>query len=238
MFATTVFSPAFLRASAAAYAVFQKFLMAAGLLFMIGLVSLQTGHTGLIESLKSLLPAAEAMENPAPDVVATSEAEILESATGQSAPELNPKMQAALDYVAKRYRVSNEALEPIFATAQAAGKEERIDPLLIIAVIGIESGFNPFSQSVVGAKGLMQVMPNFHMDKLPEEANDSAFLDPVTNVQVGAKVLRESIRRFGGIENGLQQFAGALNDPDRRYASKVLAEKQRLDKAVQQRQKT
>jgi hypothetical protein len=87
---------------------------------------------------------------------------------------------------------------------------------------------------VVGAKGLMQVMPNFHMDKLPGEADASAFLDPVTNVQVGARVLRESISRFGGIETGLQQFGGALNDPDRRYASKVLAEKQRLDKAAQQ----
>ena len=146
-------------------------------------------------------------------------------------------MQAALDYVSKRYHVSNEALEPIFATAQSTGKELKIDPLLIIAIIGIESGFNPFSQSVVGAKGLMQVMPNFHMDKLPDEADDSAFLDPVTNVQVGTKVLHESIRRFG-FENGLQQFAGALNDPDRRYATKVLAEKQRLDKAAQQRQKT
>jgi soluble lytic murein transglycosylase-like protein len=86
---------------------------------------------------------------------------------------------------------------------------------------------------VVGAKGLMQVVPRFHMDKLPEEADRSAFLDPVTNVQVGARVLHESIRRFGGIESGLQQFGGALNDPDRRYASKVLAEKQRLEQAVQ-----
>jgi len=148
------------------------------------------------------------------------------------------EMQAALDYVSKRYHVSTDALEPIFATAQSTGKELKIDPLLIIAIIGIESGFNPFSQSVVGAKGLMQVMPNAHMDKLPDEADDSAFLDPVTNVQVGTKVLHESIRRFGGIENGLQQFAGALNDPDRRYATKVLAEKQRLDKAAQQHRRT
>ena len=79
----------------------------------------------------------------------------------------------------------------------------------------------------------MQVMPRFHMDKLPEEADQSAFLDPVTNVQVGAKVLKESIRRNGGIEGGLQQFAGASSDPDRRYSSKVLAEKQRLEQAAQ-----
>jgi hypothetical protein len=79
----------------------------------------------------------------------------------------------------------------------------------------------------------MQVVPRFHMDKLPEEADRSDFLDPVVNVQVGAKVLKESIRRFGGLESGLQQFGGAMNDPDRRYSTKVLAEKQRLEQAVQ-----
>ena len=225
MFATTVFPPAFQRASFAVYALLQKFLMVAGLVFLIGLVGIQAGHSGLIEGLKTLMPSTEVSEVETEDI----EAPVEPSAP----PVLNPKMRGALDYVSKRYRVSTEALEPIFVTAQSTGKELRIDPLLIIAVIGIESGFNPFSQSVVGAKGLMQVVPRYHMDKLPEEADRSAFLDPVTNVQVGAKVLHESIRRSGGVENGLQQFGGALNDPDRRYATKVLAEKQRLEQAAQ-----
>lgn len=225
MFATTVFPPAFQRASFAVYALFQKFLMVAGLVFLIGLFGIQAGHSGLIDGLKSLMPSTETTD--------VDEEEIAAPVEQTEAPVLNPKMRGALDYVSKRYRVSTEALEPIFATAQSTAKELRIDPLLIIAVIGVESGFNPFSQSVVGAKGLMQVMPRYHMDKLPEEADRSAFLDPVTNVQVGAKVLHESIRRSGGLENGLQQFGGALNDPDRRYASKVLAEKQRLEQAAQ-----
>jgi hypothetical protein len=62
-------------------------------------------------------------------------------------------------------------------------------------VIGIESGFNPFSQSVVGAQGLMQVMPRFHKDKLPRMLASCPSFDPLTNVQVGAKVLKESIHR-------------------------------------------
>lgn len=225
MFATTVFPPAFQRASFAVYALLQKFLMAAGLVFLIVLAGIQTGHSGLIEGLQSLMPSTDASAVETEEVEAPVESSV--------PPALNPKMRGALDYVSKRYRVSTEALEPIFATAQSTGKELRIDPLLIIAVIGIESGFNPFSQSVVGAKGLMQVVPRYHMDKLPEEADRSAFLDPVTNVQVGARVLHESIRRSGSLENGLQQFGGALNDPDRRYAAKVLAEKQRLEQAAQ-----
>ena len=130
------------------------------------------------------------------------------------------------------------ALLPIFATAQSAGRELRLDPLLIVAVIGVESGFNPFSQSVFGAQGLMQVVQRFHLDKLPEEADKSAFREPVIKVQVGARVLEESIRRNGGLENGLQQFGGAINDTSRRYSIKVLAEKQRLEQAPQRQRAT
>jgi hypothetical protein len=226
MFATTVFPPAVLRAAFALLALLQKFLMAAGLVFLTGLVGLQAGHSGLLEGLKTLIPSTELTD------VEEDAREFMPSA-GESTPVLSPRMRGALGYVSRRYRVSTEALEPIFATAQASGKELRIDPLLIIAVIGVESGFNPFSQSVVGAKGLMQVVPRYHLDKLPEEADRLAFLDPVTNVRVGAKVLHESIRRSGGVETGLQQFAGAPNDLERRYSSKVLAERQRLEQAAQ-----
>jgi len=213
-----------LRVSSVVYVLAQKFLMVAGLLFVLGLIGIQAGHAGLIDGLKSLVSPAEAV---------VAEQEVLEVAPVEEVVvALNPRMRGALDYVSRRYHVSTDALQPIFATAQAVGRDLHLDPLLIIAVIGVESGFNPFSQSVVGAQGLMQVMPGIHKDKLPEEADQSAFLDPVTNVQVGAKVLKESIRRNGGIEGGLQQFAGAANDPDRRYSSKVLAEKQRLEQAA------
>jgi len=224
MFTTTFHLPAMLRVSTVILALLQKFLMVAGLVFVMGLIGLQTGNLGLLDGLKSLLPSASAavVEEDVPEVPAAEE----------SVAALNPRMRGALDYVSRRYRVSTEALQPIFATAQVVGRELHLDPLLIIAVIGVESGFNPFSQSVFGAQGLMQVVPRFHMDKLPEEADRSDFLDPVINVQVGAKVLKESIRRFGGLESGLQQFGGAVNDPDRRYSTKVLAEKQRLEQAV------
>jgi len=213
-----------LRVSTVIYALLQKFLMVAGFVFVLGLIGLQTGNLGLLDGLRSLLPSASAavVEGDVPEVPAVEE----------SAAALNPRMRGALDYVSRRYRVSTEALQPIFATAQVVGRDLHLDPLLIIAVIGVESGFNPFSQSVFGAQGLMQVVPRFHMDKLPEEADRSDFLDPVVNVQVGAKVLKESISRFGGLESGLQQFGGNLNDPDRRYSTKVLAEKQRLEQAA------
>jgi len=222
MNASTVFLPALQRISALILGLFQKFLMLAGLLFIAGLVGVQSGRLDLEGSLvQQILSVAAAAEDIEPGDVAEADVSL----------SLDPRLQGAMDYVSRRYRVSTEALEPVFATAQDVGRELHIDPLLIIAVIGVESGFNPFSQSGFGALGLMQVVPRFHQDKLPGEG--ASFLDPVTNVQVGARVLKESIRRSGGLEQGLQQFGGALGDASRRYAAKVLAERQRLEQAVQ-----
>lgn len=229
MVATTLVPPAMSKVTSAVLTLIQKALMLSGLVLLVGLFGLYNGHTAFVEGLKSVLPKsvllAEEEVDDEPDVTAET--------TEIKSEALSPRMRGALDYVSKRYHVSNAALQPIFATAQVAGRELRLDPLLIIAVIGVESGFNPFSQSVVGAQGLMQVVPRFHLDKLPSDAGELPFFDPQTNVQVGAKVLKESIHRNGGLESGLQQFGGAANDPDRRYASKVLAERQRLEQAAQ-----
>ena len=148
---------------------------------------------------------------------------------------LSPRMRAALGYVAQRYRVSADALRPIFHAVQSTSQELSLDPLLIVAVIGVESRFNPFSQSVMGAQGLMQVIPRFHKDKLPANAGKAPLLDPVTNVRVGSLALEEAIRRNGGLMEGLQQFAGATRDEDQTYATKVLSEKQRLEDAANRR---
>ena len=157
-----------------------------------------------------------------------------EAAPLTTAPVLSPQMQNALSYVQRRYKVSPEALTPVFEVAQMIGTERRIDPLLILSIIAIESRFNPFAESSMGAKGLMQVIPRFHTDKLPVGANERSLLDPVINVQVGVKVLEEAIRRKGGLEAGLQQYAGS-SDPDGAYAAKVLAEKGRLEQAARRK---
>ena len=231
MFATTLFHPVMSRFTATVLTLIQNLLMVSGLVMIIGLFGLHQGNTDFVEGFKSLLPKHlfQAEESVEPPEAETETDPIVD----EKSEALSPAMRGALNYVSKRYRVSTDALQPIFATAQEAGRELRMDPLLIIAVIGVESGFNPLSQSVVGAQGLMQVMPRFHKDKLPSDAGELPFFDPLTNVQVGAKVLKESIRRNGGIEPGLQQFAGAINDPARRYATKVLAEMQRLEQAGQ-----
>lgn len=141
---------------------------------------------------------------------------------------LSAEMERVRDYVARRYRVSSVALEPVLAAAEHRGRSSGIDPLLIVAVMAIESSFNPLAVSSMGAQGLMQVIPRFHMDKIGENRRKDALFDPLLNVRVGTEVLVEGLRRFGSLQTALQYYGGALSDPEAGYANKVLAMKRRL----------
>jgi hypothetical protein len=154
------------------------------------------------------------------------------------ASTLAPTMKAALGIVVQRYRVSPEALKPVFEAVQSVARERDLDPLLLIAVISIESRFNPYSQSPMGAQGLMQIIPRFHLDKVPPAAGEQPFLDPLTNVRIGAQILQEAIQRQGGLIEGLQYYAGAADDEDKTYASKIMAERLRLEPSARRKDAT
>lgn len=187
------------------------------------------GIASTLDGIRSLVSAIPNLSLSAAAPALSREAERLPSS-------LTPAMKAALDYVVQRYRVSADALQPVFEAAQSAGRERQLDPLLLIAVISIESRFNPFSQSPMGAQGLMQIIPRYHQDKVQTVAVERPFLDPVSNVKIGAQILHEAIRRQGGLMEGLQYYAGAIDDDEQVYANKVLAEKLRLEQASRRRE--
>jgi soluble lytic murein transglycosylase-like protein len=141
-----------------------------------------------------------------------------------------PKQQAAVAFwLSKKYRVAPEPLSALVAEAYEIGAHSKLDPTLILAVMAVESGFNPFAQSPVGAQGLMQVMTGVHRDKYENFGGKLAAFDPVTNLRVGVKVLQECIQRAGSLHDGLKYYVGAANvGDDGGYADKVMAEHARL----------
>jgi len=146
----------------------------------------------------------------------------------------HPHHQALADFLSKRYRVSSEAVERFIRLAYAAGQMTKLDPLLILAVMAVESSFNPIAESGMGAKGLMQVIPQFHQDKLKTaQGGELNVLDPETNIMVGAKVLREYAAKTGGdYVAALGLYGGTGPAPGNPYASKVLSERERLEDFV------
>ena len=132
------------------------------------------------------------------------EPEASERATAANPKDL-PKEQAAVAFwLSKKYRVAPEPLSVLVAEAYDIGERAKIDPTLILAIMAIESSFNPFAQSSVGAQGLMQVMTRVHTDKYQSFGGHFAAFDPVSNLRVGVKVLQECIARAGSVEGGLR----------------------------------
>ncbi|MDO9405645.1 MAG: lytic transglycosylase domain-containing protein [Polaromonas sp.] len=162
-------------------------------------------------------------------VVGYTEPDAIDRATASNPKDL-PKQQAAVAFwLSRKYKVAPEPLSVLVAEAFEIGQEAKLDPTLILAIMAIESGFNPFAQSPVGAQGLMQVMTKIHHDKYENFGGRLAAFDPVTNLRVGVKVLQECIARAGSLEGGLKYYVGAANlDTDGGYADKVLAERARL----------
>ncbi|MBT2304577.1 lytic transglycosylase domain-containing protein [Variovorax paradoxus] len=184
----------------------------------------QSGEEQLMGWLQSRKPPPEATDL---------EPTAIDRTTAASPHEL-PKQQAAVAYwLSKKYRVAVEPLSVLVAEAFELGKRTKLDPTLILAIMAVESSFNPFAQSQVGAQGLMQVMTRVHGEKYESAGGTLTAFDPVTNMRVGVKVLQECIARAGSLEGGLKFYVGAANLPDDGgYASKVLAEHTRLQQVV------
>jgi soluble lytic murein transglycosylase-like protein len=142
------------------------------------------------------------------------------------------RQRALAAYLSRKYRVSGDATEELVVEAFHAGRRTGLDPLLILAVMAVESSLNPIAESQYGAKGLMQVVPRFHLDKLAYHGGEESVLDPRTNIRVGAEILRDYIQRAGDLQTGLQMYAGAVEDGANQYSQKVLAEKNRLGQAA------
>lgn len=133
------------------------------------------------------------------------------------------------EWLSKRYRVANDAANMLVSASYLAAIETKLDPLLILSVMAIESRFNPFAESPVGAQGLMQVMSKVHKEKFEDHGGVKAAFNPVANIKVGSQILKEYVRRGGSVEAGLKSYVGAaLHETDGGYGAKVLAEYRRM----------
>jgi len=158
-------------------------------------------------------------------LAAVAEPDAVSRATAADIADL-PREQATLaTWISRRYKVAPEPVGALVQEAWSVSKRAGLDPTLILAIMAVESSFNPFAQSSVGAQGLMQVMTSVHNDKYTAFGGSHAAFDPIANLRVGVQVLKECIARAGNVQEGLRYYVGAaLLDSDGGYAARVMAE--------------
>jgi soluble lytic murein transglycosylase-like protein len=184
---------------------------------------------------QSLLAFGGRVTNPssADILLDLAEPDAIERATAADPATLSRQQAAVVRWISKRYAVAQEPVSRLAQEAWAVGRKVGIDPTLILAVMAIESRYNPFAQSHVGAQGLMQVMTKIHQDKYDSFGGKQAAFDPVTNLRVGVQVLKDCIKAAGSVELGLKHYVGAANlAHDSGYGAKVLAEQAYLKQVM------
>lgn len=185
---------------------------------------LQARHEARTEPVVAVAPPVDTSI-----LTALAEPDAIARATASNPKDLTRQQASVAQWISRRYRVAPEPVSRLVKEAWSVGERAGLDPTLILAIMAVESSFNPFAQSNVGAQGLMQVMTRVHDDKYEAFGGTLAAFDPVTNLRVGVQVLKECISRAGGLEAGLRYYVGAAkSDEDNGYAVRVLAEQGRL----------
>ena len=135
-------------------------------------------------------------------------------------------------WIARKYRVSNEAVREIVEISFSAGDKFEVDPYVVIAIIAIESSFNPLAESGAGALGLMQVMPLIHRKKFEKYGGFEKSLDVQVNIYVGTEILKNFYLRYGNYQRALLAYVGVSQNSNSSYPKKVLRLRDRLKKLI------
>lgn len=199
-----------------------------GMVLAVGLMTLTFRVDLRTTAEEKLLGWLLARQSGGTVIALTADPTAVDRATALHTHELPADQAKVALWLSRKYRVAPEPLGALVAEAFELGKKIKLEPSLLLAVMAVESSFNPFAQSAVGAQGLMQVMTRVHTDKYANFGGKLAAFDPVTNLRVGAQVLSEYVRLSGSVEGGLRLYVGAVSSDGSDYIDKVLAETQRI----------
>jgi Transglycosylase SLT domain len=149
----------------------------------------------------------------------------------QTVQDLLPEQAKVTHWLSRKYKVAPQPLSTLVAEAWQLGQLSQLPPTLILAVMAVESGFNPFAKGTQGAMGLMQIEPTAHEDALNQFGGRLAAFDPVTNMRIGARLLQADIQQSGSVEEGLRQYSQSSGQANNAlYVERVMAEQKQLDR--------
>jgi len=132
------------------------------------------------------------------------------SVPSTGAPAAQLTVHQLREYLRRRHIPSGHLDLPHLASRiDAAAKANDLDPGLLLAVIRVESTFQPHAVSERGALGLMQILPVTGAELAGELGRrwdgSHALLDPDLNIDLGARYLRKLLDRFAGDQTAALQ---------------------------------
>ena len=147
--------------------------------------------------------------------------------------DLLPEQAKVTHWLSRKYKVAPLALEKLVAEAWQLGQLSQLPPTLVLAVMAVESGFNPFARGTQGAMGLMQIEPVAHAETLRQFGGQLAAFDPLTNLRIGARLLQANIKAAGSVEEGPRLYGRASGQANEQaYVERVMGEYQQMERII------
>ena len=147
--------------------------------------------------------------------------------------DLLPEQAKVTHWLSRKYKVAPLALEKLVAEAWQLGQLSQLPPTLVLAVMAVESGFNPFARGTQGAMGLMQIEPVAHAETLRQFGGQLAAFDPLTNLRIGARLLQAHIKAAGSVEEGLRLYGRASGQANEQaYVERVMGEYRQMERII------
>jgi hypothetical protein len=148
---------------------------------------------------------------------------------------LNPDQVAVARWLSRRYKIAAEPLAALITEADTLGASTQLPPNLILAIMAVESSFNPYAMGTKGAMGLMQIVPSQLKSSLSNFGGELATYDPLTNMRLGTRQLQSLVQDSGSLEVGILRYGEQSGQPDlKNYLQRVASEYLQLEKVSRQ----
>jgi soluble lytic murein transglycosylase-like protein len=140
------------------------------------------------------------------DVVVVAYEPLVQSTPPMTHAERSNRIRGAILDLAAKHRTfgDRERLRQLADTIYHESRAESLDPLLVAAIISMESSFRPAVVSEAGAVGLMQLRPFVARDVAERNdllwSGEITLVEPNQNVRLGVRYYRELVDRFQGDE--------------------------------------
>ncbi len=139
----------------------------------------------------------------------------------------DPEVDTVVEHLAPLARQMGDAERAALASALVeASREHGLPPAFVLAVIEVESRFDPYAVSPVGALGLMQVLPSTGAPVARRLGitwrGPQTLFDPHANVRIGVAYLRELIDRYANVRAALAAYNWGPGEIDSRLRSGVV----------------
>ena len=138
------------------------------------------------------------------------------------------KKLSLAEHIALTFNQPLSFVTKVVDTAYHEANRRGLNPLLVLAVVAQESRFDPFALSGAGAKGLMQVLPRYHSDKISDIGGQKALFTAEANLKVGTAILGDCVSQSNSLEEALRRYSGN----SRNYSQKVKGYWSQLESVV------